>query len=272
MKKFLAILVALLLLALGAGYFVYSHAGYFLERIISSQTNLSTTIGNVRFDPGQIVVEDLQIANPKEARLPTALKINTLSVTAPYRHYLKNPVVIDDIHLDQIYINIQLYDRSQTRGNWQTLIARMRENTKERSFFSIERETKIKRLLITNIHIDFISANGQRRMLSPIRRLEFHDISSAEGIPIQKIVQAIIQHMVQSIFLEKGLRSLFQAPQNLLRGIFSPFFGAAEQQSVPIETSKKNSLSNLLAQSWANHLFQNPGKASFPRRQRYSSH
>ena len=185
-------------------------------------------LGAVRFDPGKIVIEDLQIANPKEAQLPTALKVDTLSVTAPYKHYLKNPIVIDDIHLDQIYINIQLYDQSQTRGNWQTLIARMKESPQEKSFFSIERETEIKRLLLTNIRIDLILANGQRRVLSPIRRLEFHNISSAEGIPIQKIVQAIIQHMVQSIFLEKGLKSLFQAPQNILRGIFSPFFGTVD--------------------------------------------
>ncbi|MEM7174857.1 MAG: hypothetical protein AAF443_02870 [Chlamydiota bacterium] len=228
MRKLLAILIFFLLLVLGYGYFVYYHAGYLLEKIIASKTNLSATVGELRFDPGQIAIENFQIANPKEAKLPTALKVETISVTAPYKNYLKNPIVIDNIHLEQIYINIQLYDRSQTRGNWQTLIAKMKENTKETSFFSIERETEIKRLLLTNIRIDLILANGQRRMLSPIRRLEFHNISSAEGIPIQKITQAIIQHMMQSIFLEKGLRSLFQAPESLLRGIFSPFFSSAD--------------------------------------------
>ena len=64
--------------------------------------------------------------------------------------------------------------------------------------------------------------SGERRQLSPIPKLEFYAISPEEGDVMQKISQAIIQHIVQAIFREQGLRSLFQAPQGILRG-FVPF-------------------------------------------------
>lgn len=223
MRKFLIILSVLIVALFAIGYVVYRNAGTLLERIVSEKTNLQTTIASLNFNPEEIVIKDFQIANPKEAALPVALNVNTLSVKAPYKNYLKNPIVIQDIHLDNIYINIQLYDQSQEQGNWQTLIAQMQEKEQKPSFFAVKRETVIQRLLITNIQIDLILADGSRRMLSPIRKLEFYDISSSEGIPIQKIVQAIIQHMVRSIFLEKGIKSLFRASEGIFRNFFRPF-------------------------------------------------
>lgn len=237
MRKWITFLILFVLLIVGATYFAYSQAAYLLQTIISSRTNLSTTIEAVHFNPSQVMINNLQIANPKEAIAPTALKVASLSITAPYNHYLKDPIVIKEIHLDQIDLNIELYNRSQTRGNWQTLMKQMEQKEKKKSFFSIERKTEIKKLLLTTIRIELILANGERRRLSPIRELAFYDISSEEGIPMQEISQAIIKHMLHSIFLEKGLKSLFQAPENLLRGVLSPFFSHQPLSRRPPYTS-----------------------------------
>ena len=223
MRRFFLGLSAIALILLLSGYLLYRNADTLLEKIISKKTGLETTVGSLAFQSQEIVLSDFRIANPKEATLPTALRVATLSVKAPYGNYLSQPIAIEEIHLDEIYVNVQLYDQTQTRGNWQTLIRIMNAQEQRANAFSIKREITIRKLLLTTIRVELILADGSRQMLSPIKELVFYDISSSEGIPMQKIMQAIVQHMIRSIFLQKGLKSLFQIPETFLRGIFTPF-------------------------------------------------
>jgi len=220
MKKLFFILISILIIAAGLGYLAYANSSLIVAEIISNKTKTPVTINRIDFKKESFVVSELQVGNPKKARLPTALKVNTIEVQAPFRNYFGNPIHIEQIHLDDVYVNIQLYNKAQTKGNWQTIMENMVEE--HRSIFSNERVAVIKKLILTNIQIDIILANGDHHRLSPIDRLEFDNISSDEGIPIQEISEIIIQKMMHSIFLEKGLKAIIDAPMNVIKGVF-PF-------------------------------------------------
>lgn len=122
--------------------------------------------------------------------------------------------------MTDLYVNIQIYTKDQTKGNWQTISANVAVDHK--SLLSVERQAIIKKLILNNIQIDLILADGTMRSLSPIPRLEFDNITSEKGIPTEEIAEIIIQKMMQSIFLEKGLKLIIDAPVDVIKGVF-PF-------------------------------------------------
>ena len=220
MKKLIAILVAVILVIAGLGYLAYLNSSMILAEIISKKTMTPVSIKDVIWEKDSFTIDDIMIANPKPARLPTAMRVKSLKVDAPYKQYFEDPILINQIHLDSVYVNIQIYNKDQTEGNWQTLMGNMAVDHK--SPLSIERSALIKKLILTNIQIDLILPDGKLHHLSPIERLEFDNISSDKGIPTQEISEIIVQKMMQSIFLQKGLKSIIEAPVDIIKGVI-PF-------------------------------------------------
>jgi len=220
MKRLIAILVAIILVITGLGYLAYLNSSMILAEIISRKTMTPVSIRDVIWGKDSFMIDDIMIANPKSARLPAAMRVKRIKVDAPYKQYLENPILINQIHLDSVYVNIQIYNKDQTEGNWQTLMGNMAVDHK--SPLSIERSALIKKLILTNIQIDLILSDGKLHHLSPIERLEFDNISSDKGMPTQEISEIIVQKMMQSIFLEKGLKSIIEAPVDIIKGVI-PF-------------------------------------------------
>lgn len=220
MKRVIAILLGILILLGAAGYLAYANSNLILAQIISRKAHLPVTIKKVNYGKDSFVIHELQLANPKEARLPTALKIETIQIDAPYRQYFEDPIVIDQIQVNNSYVNIQIYNKDQTEGNWHTIIQYMSED--RNSPLSVERPALIKKLVLTNIQIDLILADGSMHHLSPIQRLEFDNVSSERGIPIEEISEIIVQKMMGQIFIEKGLKAIIEAPVNIIKGVI-PF-------------------------------------------------
>ncbi|QVL56384.1 MAG: hypothetical protein KFB95_04100 [Simkaniaceae bacterium] len=220
MKKIIAILVATILVIAGLGYLAYLNSSMILAEIISKKTMTPVSVKDVIWKKDSFTIDDIMIANPTPARLPTAMRVKSIKVDAPYKQYFEDPILITQIHLDSVYINIQIYNKDQTEGNWQTLMGNMAVDHK--SPLSVERSALIKKLILTNIQIDLILSDGKLHHLSPIERLEFDNISSDKGIPTQEISEIIVQKMMQSIFLQKGLKSIIEAPVDIIKGVI-PF-------------------------------------------------
>ncbi len=220
MKRLLCIFVAVLLIIASMVYIAYANASLILAELIGHKTHTTVTIEDINFHSKSFSIEKLRIANPKEARLPTAMKVETIGIEAPYKQYFWNPIIIDKIEMSDVYVNIQLYTKDQTQGNWQTILANMEQDHK--SFFSVQREAIIKRLIFTNIQIDLILSDGRLHKLSPIERLEFDDVTSDKGIPTQEISEIIMQKMMHSIFLQQGLKTIIEAPATVIKGVL-PF-------------------------------------------------
>ena len=226
MGKFFAAIFLILLILLGLGYIVYLKAPDLLSHMISKKTKVPVKIEAVHFKSQEILIDNFVMANPPKATLPNALQVSTIRIAAPYKNYFQNPIIIDEIHLQNIYVNIQIFDQKHTKINWNTIIDNMQND--EKSFFSAKRSALIKKLILTNIMIDLITADGKRQNLPPIKSLEFDNINTEKGFPIQEITEIIIKHMMHTIFKQKALESLFQAPRQFLPMPFRPFLGTTQ--------------------------------------------
>lgn len=220
MKKLIGIIVGILILVGVLGYLTLRFSAPILANIISHKTHTPVSIQSIDWKKESFTIHDISIGNPPKARFPTALRVQTIDVQAPYKQYFEDPILIDLIHLNNVYVNIQVYNKEQTEGNWQTLIANMSEDHK--SPLTVERHASIKKLVLTNIQIDLILSDGKLHKLSPIDRLEFDNIRSDKGIPTQEISEIIVQKMMNQIFLQKGLKAIIEAPVDVIKGVL-PF-------------------------------------------------
>ena len=206
MKKLLTTLCASLFVFIGLLYLAYTISPFLLEKILSHKTHTPVTIQKIEIKKGLFSLSQLEVKNPKDTERPIALKIEKISVQAPFSQYLHNPIVIDQIHLDNVYVNIQIYNKEQTEGNWETLIHNM--GTSGANPIAIERGAIVKKLILTNVQLDLILADGKTHNLSPINRLEFDNIQSEEGISSEEISNIIAKKVMHSIFVENGLQNL----------------------------------------------------------------
>ena len=128
MRTLLGIIIVLVALLVGGFFFVYFNASHLAANAISHKAQVPVSIQTIDFKKDAFIIRNLNISNPKGARMPTALKTQTISVEAPYLNYFKDPIEIDKIDCNNVYVNIQLYNKEQTKGNWQTIIGNMQRD------------------------------------------------------------------------------------------------------------------------------------------------
>ncbi len=209
----------LMVLAAIVFYVAYVNSALIFSQRISRATQTPVTINAIDYHRRAFTIRNLVVGNPKEAYIPTAFRAEVVEVGAAYKAFFKKLVLIDKIKMDNVYIDIEFYTEDKMEGNWQALIDKMevgKEVTKDKQ------QALIKKLILTNVHVTLILADGKIHRLSPINQLEFDDIKSEEGIPLKEISEIIARKMVYSILREEGLNLIVKVPIKVIKKIF-PF-------------------------------------------------
>ena len=178
-------------------------------------------IESLNFKKHKIIIDNLEITNPPEAKTPFALKVEKITFTAPFYEYFRDPIIINEILLQNIFLNIEFYTKNQEQGNWVTLVNNT--NTEHTSIFSAERSLIIRRLHLTDIDVNLVLAGEKLKKLTPIKELTFNNVTSEKGIPIHELTEIIVQNLMNQGFIIKGMKTVFEAPQKVIEGLFSPF-------------------------------------------------
>ncbi|MCB1118120.1 MAG: hypothetical protein KDK50_06035 [Chlamydiia bacterium] len=227
----ISVILFILLLCVGASFYIYPRLPYYLSKNLSEKFQVPVHVNTIDVNKNMILLQGIDISNPKQSTLPTALKVAKTSVEAPLTNYLKKNIVIEQIQLDDIYASIEFYTKGNTEGNWTVLIDNFDSNNKFGS--SQDKQPSgnvlIKKLIMTNINIDLKLYGKDVNRLSPIPRLEFENVGTEEGFPVEEITEIIIQKLIQQIFSLQGLSNMFksviQAPEKAATGILKGLFG-----------------------------------------------
>ena len=171
-------------------------------------TKTPVSVGAITFRSNNIYVDDFVISNPKEAKKTTALRIGLIDVTNPLEDYIKNDMVVESIHLENIYLNIELYNKQKTLGNWQTIMGNMSSDTPVPNKVN-QTSTLIKKITLKDIEIDLILFDTPTKTIH-IPSLIFYDIPTEDGLPAKQIAKAIVSKIVRSLFIETGVNLINQ--------------------------------------------------------------
>ena len=226
MKRWLFLILTLLLLLIGC---IYVARASILAHLLSSKFQTSVSIKNLFFKPHQIALQDVCIANPKGFSAPSALKVASVSLFAPYRNYLDHVTSIDLIELSDLLLTIEILKKTT---NWESLTTHLNQekqtksSSKEKSSYAI-----IKKLVIKDLTIEILKS-GQKKTYH-IRKLVLKNIQTKEGELIKHVTQAILNQLIYNIknvikipldMTNKALNNLFSTTKSFL-----PFFSSKKK-------------------------------------------
>lgn len=194
---------------------------------LSQKLQVAVSIDSLKPGFKKITVEELQIGNPIGYSLPKAFAAKEIQLYTPCIEYFKEHVVIEEVAINNIYLGLEFDSPTSTRGNWTTLMENFTQSTQRDVKKNPNRTVLIKRLVLTNINTQVLfHGKGSTQNLPTIDRMEFTNISSTGGIPIDQLMESILGQMLQSIFvnnhLENMLDSIIKKPGKAAKKALKP--------------------------------------------------
>jgi len=156
-------------------------------------------------------MRNFKIKNPEGFKAPDAFTVKETTVDSPWRQMFGNPCVIDQILLNDIFVDVEFVNALGSKNNWTEISDKM---PKPRS----DREVLIQKMILTNINIEI---RGLGLMAKPtlrhVDRLEFEGIDSQQGFPTEELIH--------KVFGESGLEEFINDafnPGGLLKDTANP--------------------------------------------------
>ena len=225
MKKLLYTFISLIFALIFSAIIFYIYLPEVVSTSLSKDLKTHVRVGKIKFSKDNIFIENISVSNPKKAKLPYALKIKKVTINSPLLYYFRNPTRINEILIEDVYVNIQVFDKDQKSSNWQDLLSNANsttnKNTSNKSITSQHRII-ISKLIFQNVKIDLILSDGKINHLTENEPFIFNDLDTKEGIPTKEIGSEISSKMISQIYLKYGIKSIINAPKTIIKKIL-PF-------------------------------------------------
>lgn len=204
MRKF-SLFLALVLLCLGVAIGIsWTNRENILAHFISRQLHVPVSISTLEIGKSSAEISRLWIGNFPSSQTTTSFTSETLRVDAKWDQIFGNPVTIDHIDIDNIFVGIEFYDANGDDNNWGRML---HENGSKKKN---PRDYLIRTLTLRNLTVELTQANGKVKRYPTIKQMEFYNISSASGFPVEEIEKAIFEMMMKDIFKKLQLDQLFK--------------------------------------------------------------
>ncbi len=208
-----AILLIALLIAICLGWFARTDLA---AHFISSHLKVPVAIQSLDLTKTNIDISNLWIGTPSKSRTSTSFSAKTIEVDTKTTQILSNPLLIDKIEISNIFVGIEYYKNKST--NWTYMLGNDEANGRQ----SRGRDYLIRTLILKNLTVEVVESNGQKKQYPTIARMEFHNINSETGIPIQEIEKAIFKLMMKDIIDKFNLINIpGNTPLKYLPGLFN---------------------------------------------------
>ena len=229
MRAFIRTLTLLIALVSAVGWAFSWYLPKLLAKKLSHRLKTPVFLEKIVFTPRSFELHNLTVMNPRSSALPVAFQTRVLRFEAPYIRYFYPHLVIDQISLEDIQVGIEFYDADNRRGNWTELIENVKQRARGGLSFSPHLDEKtilVRHLLFTNIRIELL-LQGSVRNFSPIPKIEFYDVTSEKGFPINEITALIARKLMEELSILKGfanmLKAIISIPEEAIKAVFFPF-------------------------------------------------
>ncbi len=223
--KFASWIVVLLVAVVVVLFLAWSRVPDMLATRMSQKMKVNVTIDDINLSPAAIKVRKLEIGNPRGSILSKAFSSELIDIQAPLMRYLNEDIVIDEIHIDKIYLGLEFENAKGTQGNWTTIMSNVESSTKppantQEKKPGKERTVLIKKLILTNIDTDIVyrQEGGKVKHLPRIDRIEIDNINSAGGFPIDQLMDSVLGQMLKQIFIQQNLKNMLDNLLNQSQG------------------------------------------------------
>lgn len=207
---FVSAIIPIFLIIMVVLYLMWNQVPRRLSQTLSNALRTSVIIGDATISPSSLGLQKIIISSPRQSLLPQAFRCETLSVNAPLLGYLKDNIVIDSIELDNVYLGLEFDSPQSTSGNWTRLMDNLSKSTAQNSNDKSNKTILIKKLRITNTRCQVVYANKKDGPinLKPIPVMEFDNISSTSGFPVEQLSNSVLGQMLKEVFIRENLADM----------------------------------------------------------------
>lgn len=202
----------LLLVVLGVIVFLWLIKTPFVSAYFSRKMGVHVSLENASIGPHKTNLSWLKIANPKGFGNKAAFKAEETLITYRTNKLLTNPVEIDLIELDNVYVNVQLPSSDPGYNNWTALGQDMPPSRKGRAV--VIHKLVLNRLTIEleGKFVDQYGIGGPRYF----DKMEFDEINSDQGFPTRELAGKIFETGGVGQYMQIFLKSVKdQLPKTL---------------------------------------------------------
>lgn len=213
------------LIIIGVLFFAWKKAPDFIASKLSDKMQVEVKIQDIGLSTNEVKVQKVEIANPAGSTLPKAFTVDTVQVDAPLTNYVKDQIVIDQVALNNIYISLELASANGMAGNWGKIIDNIKQTSgPQETKAENNKSILIKKLVLTNINVDLVNGllGGKVQKLDPIPRLEFENVSSVSGVPLEQVISLIVTAVLKQENVGNFIEKAIENPKEMLDQI-NPF-------------------------------------------------
>jgi uncharacterized protein involved in outer membrane biogenesis len=201
MRKFFWFLFFLVVSLIVGGTLVWVNRASLAAQILHRKLGVPVSVGSLDLTRTSATVQNLVIGNPPRYKQPNACTARTIDITSSWSHIRGNPLVIDEIEMNDLVITLE-YSKKKNVTNWDEIL---KHNQKPSS-----RHYLIRTLILRTLTVQVVTANGAIKRYPTLDRLEFHNISDETGFPVSEIEKAIFNRVMQDLFQRFNLQKIFE--------------------------------------------------------------
>ncbi len=216
MRKFSLFLALVLLAMVAAACIAWTNRENILAHFLSRGLHVPVTIRSLDINKTSAAISRLWIGNPAHSKTTTAFAAEAVNIQATLDQILANPLIIEEIEISNISVGIEFYDEKGADSNWKRILNEDKKKAKSRDYL-------IHTLILRNLIVEVVQANGKVKRYPTIPQMEFHNIGSATGFPIDEIEKAIFDLMMKNLFQKLQLDQLFKT---FVPNLPLPFMGS----------------------------------------------
>jgi hypothetical protein len=219
MRKLLLVLGILIVALASVTLLAWVYRANVAAHILAQELSVPVHINLLEIQKGEASLRRLWIGNPKQSKTQPAFTAESIVVTATLDQIMGNPLVIEEIVFEDIFVGVELYSKNGTDNNWAHILQEHKKLERK------SRDYLIKTLRFKNLMVELTLSNGTVKRY-PVPDMEFHNISSDTGFPIEDIQKAIFELMMKDIFRKLQLDKLIETidPLQILPNGFRNLF------------------------------------------------
>ena len=198
---FLALVLICLAVALGI---TWTNRENILAHFMSRQLHVPVSVQSLDIRKTSTEISRMWVGNFPRSQTSTSFTAETLTIDANLEQIFGNPVTIEKIDINDIFVGIEFYDASGNDSNWSRMLNEKEPKKKK------PKDYLIRTLTLRNLTVEVTQADGKVKRYPTIKEMEFHNISSETGFPVEEIEKAIFNMMMKDLFKKLQLDQLFK--------------------------------------------------------------
>lgn len=203
-----------------------------LANNLAKKLQVAVSIDSMQIQSSEIGVKKLEIANAKGYSLPKAFSAEEILVKTPYTEYFHNPIIVEEIEVNDIYLGLEFDSAKGSSGNWTKIMSNYKKGAHLEESENNTRQIQIKKLILNNIQADllFNKNGGKIKRLPTINQIILTNITTEKGgFPTDQLMSSILGQMLKEVFIQENLgnmiQGVFDQPTKAFKNVTKPLKG-----------------------------------------------